>query len=87
MTGIRARLMGFLESLRFPWLLLATVIPLAALLPWCIRLPTLQGTPLNGLLGSTAIIPTVLLRRRNSLAIWVVKVLLPDPGGPVRPMM
>ena len=50
-----------------------------------IRSPRI-APPENGLVGSTAIMPTVLPRLRNSLASLSVKVLLPAPGGPVIPM-
>src|SRR5574341_1069514 len=45
-----------------------------------------MAPPLNGLVGSTATIPTVLPRRRNSCASLSTSVLLPLPGAPVTPI-
>ena len=50
-----------------------------------IRSPKI-APPENGLLGSTAIMPTDLPRLRYSLVSLSVSVLFPAPGGPVIPM-
>ena len=44
-----------------------------------------MAPPEKGLVGSTAMMPTVFPRLRYSLAILSVMVLLPAPGGPVMP--
>ena len=44
-----------------------------------------RAPPVNGEVGSTATMPTVLSCRRYSWANWPTKVLLPDPGAPVIP--
>ena len=44
-----------------------------------------MAPPVNGLVGSTATMPTDLPRARYSAASRVVRVDLPEPGGPVTP--
>ncbi len=44
-----------------------------------------NAPPVKGLVGSTAMIPTVYSFFRSSLVILSVSVLFPDPGGPVIP--
>src|SRR5436309_1484823 len=46
-----------------------------------------MAPPVNGLLGSTAMIPTVLFFLRNSAARRSTSVLLPEPGLPVTPII
>src|ERR1700721_894976 len=45
-----------------------------------------MAPPVKGLVGSTAMTPTVLLASRNARARRSTRVLLPAPGEPVMPM-
>ena len=52
----------------------------------CIRIRSPRSAPpVNGLLGSTARIPTLRSRSRSRSAYFSVSVLFPAPGGPVIP--
>jgi len=45
-----------------------------------------KAPPVNGLVGSMAMIPTVFPCPRKILVILSVTVLFPEPGGPVIPI-
>ena len=45
-----------------------------------------KAPPVKGLVGSTAITPTVLFFERHVSINSLVRVLFPDPGGPVIPI-